>query len=329
MKQRTILSLLVLASIAVCGWRQPVSEAAPNNADVKAVLEQINALRADPANARATVDKMMAAAFPKAEDRENELKDKYGDKTRAQHLDDFVAFAKTQPKMGALQWDADLVTIAPNGGKPNNKLFTPEHIFGTFYANPLTAFLSSLTSGIDFQYKPLFNPTLRYGGIAPKADKPDELQIVTASLPGKAYAMSDDEIGKNAYDPRLDTEPAWVHALSVKEPNVTPFVKADGTVDVAWRRMSDRRVFINRYAADGAKVWTKEVPGVSDEHILLAGFTEDPQGNIYVARAQDEGNLDPKPDPVTPKDNPNNQYDRSDLMRLTKLDHLLNIHRET
>ncbi len=319
MKQRTILSLVVLAIITVYGWPLPVTKAAPQNTGAKAVLDQINALRTDPANARATVDKMMAAAFPKAEDLANALKDKYGDKTRAQHLDDFVAFAKTQPKMAPLQWDDQLASIAPKGGKSNNKLFTPEHIFDTFYANPLTAFLSSLTSGIDFQYKPLFNPTLRYGGIAPKADKPDELQIVTASLPGRAYAMSDDDIGKNAYDPRLDNEPAWVFALFLNPPQVIPFAKADGTVDVAWRRLGDKQVFINRYGADGKLMWAKPATGVNaGEHSLLGGFTEDPQGNMYLVRDLDEP---PPADNVnTPKPNPGNAFDRNGVVKVSKFD---------
>lgn len=322
MRQRSILLLLAVAFATVYGWRQPVSQAAPvpQNADAKAVLDQINALRTDPANARATVDKMMAAAFPDAAARAEELKGKYGDKTRAQHLDDFVAFAKTQPKTAALQWDADLAAIAPTGGKSRNKMFTPEHTFDTFYADAPKALLSSLSSGLDFQYKQMFSLALRYGGVAAKSDKPTELQVVTASMPGKAYTLTDDEIGQNAYDPRLDGEPAWVHALSVKEPNVTPFVRPDGTIDVAWRRMSDKRVFINRYAPNGTKVWTKPVTGVSDDYILLAGFTQDSQGNMYVARAIDEGNLDAQVEPSTPKTNPNNEYDRPDMMRLTKLD---------
>jgi hypothetical protein len=323
MKNKIIIVTLALAALVLASFWQSSSwatQAAPQNVDFKPVIEQINALRADPANARATIDQMMAAAFPDAAERANELKDKYGDKTRAEHLNDFAAFAARQPKLPPLQWDNDLVPVAANEGKSNNKAFQPDLTFDFFHADPLKALLSNISSGLDHNYKGLFIPSLRYGAAAPKAAKPDDVQLVVSSMPAKAFTMSDDEIGQNAYDPRLDTEPAWVHALNVLEPNVTPFVKSDGTVDVAWRRMSDKRVFITRYSADGSKVWSKQIPGVSDDYILLAGFTEDPQGNMYLARAQDEGNTDKNVEPATPKNNPNNEYDRPDLMKLTKLD---------
>ena len=222
--------------------------------------------------------------------------------------------------MSTLQWDAALVPFAANEGKSRNKYFQPDLTFDLFHTDPKSELLVNISSGLDFQYKGLFIPTLKFGAVAPKASKSDELQLFVSTLPAKAFSMTVHEIGNNAFDPQLDYEPAWVYDLGVKEPNIIPFVKADGTVDVAWWRMSDKKVFINRYSSDGAKIWSKQIGGVSDDYILIAGFNEDPQGNMYVARAIDEGNLDKTVEPQTPKDNKNNEFDRSEMMRLTKLD---------
>lgn len=317
MKRKIILSLFLLTIAVFYGSKQ---FAASQNADLKPIIEQINAFRSEPSNARAMIDRMLESAFPDAAERESYLKEKYENKTRAEHIDNFVAFASKQVKLSTLQWDAALIPFAANEGKSRNKYFQPDLTFDLFHADPKRGLLENISSGLDFQYKGLFIPTLKFGAVAPKASKPDDIQLVVSTLHAKAFSMTDDEIGNNAFDPQLDKEPAWVHALNVKEPNIIPFVKTDGTVDVAWRRMSDKKVFINRYSSDGAKIWSKQIGGVSDDYILLAGFTEDPQGNMFLARAIDEGNLDKTVEPQTPKNNKNNEFDRSEMMRLTKLD---------
>ncbi len=280
------------------------------------VLNQINALRTDPANSQATLDKMVVAAFPDAAERAKLLTEKYGEKTHTEHLAELVAFLKDKPKLAPLQWDAGLAEASARGGKSMNALFTPEHTFDTFDKAPAKALLWTLLRGVDFHYVPLFGPGLRFCGIAPKGD---DLQITVSALKGTAFNLSDEAIGKNAYDPRLDKEPAWVFALFLKEPNIIPFAKADGSMDVAWREMGSKQVFVSRIGADGAFRSTKQVGGVqSSEHSLLAGFTEDPQGNLYVARSMD---VPPPADDVnTPKENPGNAYDHPDIVKLTKLD---------
>ncbi|HQU82764.1 MAG TPA: hypothetical protein PKY59_06555 [Pyrinomonadaceae bacterium] len=315
MSKKLKLSFILLVFAAIFGVQNIFAQT-----DYKPVIEQINSFRTDPANARANIDKMIAAAFPEANERNEYLNEDYENKKRSEHIANFVAFVSKQSKLSPLEWNVELVQIAAAEGKSKNKFFLPDLTFGLFHADPKRSLLDNISSGLEHQYKGLFIPNLRFGAIAPLERKADDVQLVVASAEAKAYLMSDEDFGNNAYDPRLDKEPAWVYTLNMKEPNVIPFVKADGTSDVAWRRMSDKKVFINRYSANGAKLWTKEAKGVSEEYILLAGFTEDPQGNMYLARAIDEGDLDKQVEPSVPKDNKNNEFDRSELMRLTKLD---------
>ncbi len=119
------------------------------------------------------------------------------------------------------------------------------------------------------------------------------------SLKGKAYLMKTADLANRPYDPREDSNPPWGGALNVKQPNITSFVKSDGSLDVVWRDMgTPPRIFLTRYAANGTKTFTKEVPGVNPaQYQLLAGFTEDPEGNIYVLRSIDEGNQNRKNQP--------------------------------
>ncbi len=290
--------------------------------DLKITLDQINALRTEPDKAGELLEKFVAEAFPVETEREEMFKEKYGDKTNREHLDETIKFIEAQPKTAALQWDADLVTIAANLGKSNNKLFTPETNFGAFDVDPKKALLWSLLRGVDFHYKPIFSPSLRYLGISVKGDK---CQMAFGSLKGKAYLMKDSEFANRPYDPREDQNPPWNDALNVKQPNITSFVKADGSLDVAWRDMgAPPRVFLTRYSSAGAKVFTKEVTGVNPaEHVLLAGFTEDPDGNIYVLRAKDDTHLDKKNQPDPPRNEKgelDKEWDRPDMMKLTKLD---------
>lgn len=288
--------------------------------ELKTVLDQINALRAEPERAGELLDKYLRDAF--GADADQVLKDKYDDKTSRQFLDEAIKFVESQPKMGPLQWDADLATVAAAGGNSGNRLFKPDANYDAPDTNPKKLLLWAFLRGEDFRYKSLFQPGLRFAGMAVKTDK---TQITLGTLKGKAYLMKDSELANRPYDPREDKVEPWGDALNVKTPNITPFVKADGTLDVVWRDMGNPpRVFLTRYSAAGAKVFTKEVPGANPaEYQLLAGFTEDPDGNIYVLRARDEGNHDKldQPDPPTnDKGEADPNWDRPEMMKLAKLD---------
>jgi hypothetical protein len=289
---------------------------AQTGGNFQTVLEQINALRTAPANAQATMDKLIAAAFPVAAEREALLRENAGDgKTHGQNLTAFVAFLKNKTTMASLTWDADLAVISASGGISRNSFLKPEHSFGAFDTDPARALLWPILKGTTFEYQPLFDPGLRFGGAALSDQK---LFLTVSSLKGAAFTRSNEVIGKNAYDPRLDDAPPWVFALFLKEPNIIPYTKSDGTLDVAWRAMGSKEVSITRFSASGAKVWTKRVPGVAaGEYSLLMGFTEDKDGSMYIARCKDEAA--PREDIDTPKENPNNTYDRTDLVKLTKM----------
>lgn len=290
--------------------------------DLKLTLDQINALRTEPEQAETLLEKFMAEAFPDEKQREETLNDKYDNKTSRDFLAEAIRFISSQSKMEPLMWDADLAAVARNQGTSNNSMFKPEANFEAPDNNPKKAILWSMLRGQDWEYKALFIPSLRYAGMAVRGDK---TQLSLGSLRGKAYLLRSNEFANRPYDPREDRNPPWNDALNVKQPNITSFVKADGTLDVVWRDMGvPPRVFLTRYSASGAKVFTKEVPGVNPaQHQLLAGFTEDPEGNIYVLRATDEGDHDGKNQPDPPKNSkgeadPN--WDRPDMMKLTKLD---------
>lgn len=299
-----------------------LSFTAQAQADLKVTLDQINALRAEPEKAGELLNKFMTDAFPDEQMRQDTLKDKYGDKTSQQFLDEAVRFVESQAKMEPLKWDADLVTIASNQGQSNNNMFKPDGVSTAPDSNPKKAILWFFLRGQDFDYKNLLNPSSRYAGFAVKGD---ELVMAIGSLKGKAYLMKEADLAGRPYDPREDKTEPWGDALSVKQPNITSFVRADGSLDVAWRDMgSPPKVYLTRYSASGTKLFTKEVPGVNpSRHQLLAGFTEDPDGNIYVLRASDEGDHDGKDQPDPPKNSkgePDPSWDRPDMMKLTKLD---------
>lgn len=290
--------------------------------DLKVTLDQINALRTEPEKAGELLDKFMTDAFPDEKMRQDTLKDKYGDKTSQQFIDEAVKFVESQPKMEPLQWDADLVTIATNQGQSNNKMFKPDGVSTAPDNNPKKAILWFFLRGQDFDYKNLLKPSSRYAGFAIKGDK---MVLAFGSLKGKAYLLKNTEFAGRPYDPREDNAAPWDDALDVKVPNITSFVKADGSLDVVWRDMGiPPRVYLTRYSASGAKVFTKEVPGVDpNQHQLLAGFTEDPDGNIYILRCKDEGDHDKinQPDPPrNEKGELDKEWDRADMMKLTKLD---------
>jgi hypothetical protein len=291
-------------------------------ADYKILIDQINSLRTEPEKAGELLEKYVADAFPDEKDREEMFKEKYGDKTQREHLDDVIKFLGSQPKMATIERDADLDKLAANEGKSLNNLFKTAHTFDPFDTNPKKALMWTLLRGVDFHYKPIFNPNLRYMGINVKGDK---IYLTFSVLKGKAYSLKDSDFANRPYDPREDSNPPWNDALNVKQPNITSFVKADGSLDVVWRDMGvPPRVFLTRYSSAGAKIFTKEVTGVvPSQHQLLAGFTEDPEGNIYVLRARDEGDHDGKNQPDPPKNDKgesDKNWDRPDMMKLTKLD---------
>lgn len=290
--------------------------------DYKILVDQINALRTEPEKAGELLEKYVADAFPDEKEREEMLKEKYGDKTIRQHLDEAIKFIESQPKMAALERDADVDKLAANEGKSNNSLFKTAHNFDPFDTNPKKALLWTILRGVDFHYKPIFNPNLRYMGINVNGDK---IYLTFSVLKGKAYLMKESDLANRPYDPREDGNPPWNDALNVKQPNISSFVKSDGSLDIVWRDMgAPPKVFLTRFSSAGAKVFTKEVTGVvPSQHQLLAGFTEDPEGNIYVLRARDEGDHDGKNQPDPPKDakgESDKNWDRPDMMKLTKLD---------
>lgn len=316
--KRAKFTLLLVAVLVTLGTTLSLKA----QGDLKTTLDQINALRAEPDQADTLLEKFMAEAFPEEKMREDTLNDKYGNKTSREFLAEAIKFIASQPKMEPLQWDADLVKVAANQGKSNNGMFKPEANFTSPDNNPKKVILWAMLRGQDWEYKSLFIPALRYAGFAPKGG---ETQLTLGSLKGKAYLLSNSEFTNRPYDPREDSNPPWNDALNVKQPNITSFVKSDGTLDVVWRSMgAPPRVYLTRFSSSGAKVFTKEVSGVNPaQHQLLAGFTEDPEGNIYVLRATDEGDHDKKNQPDPPKNgkgetDPN--WDRPDLMKLTKLD---------
>lgn len=314
-----MLALAFSGALALASAPQAARAQDAPPAGVKPLFDAINQLRANPAGSHDAFKQMLAKQDPQYATSEAFSKELINGKTRLQNLQDYQALSAGWEKLSPLEWDASLVKVAEQDGKSNNKLFTPELSLG-LGGNPSDRAL--MWAAIDRNHdllRLLRRPDLKYLGIVKKPGNDDDYALGATALRGKAYLMNDEEAGRNAYDARLDGEPAWVHALSLKEPNVIPFVRADGTLDVAWRRMGDKQVFLTRCGTGGAKLWTKEVPGVNpEEHRLLVGFTEDPQGNLYVARAMDEGDL--PVDLKTPAPNPGNAYDRPELMKLTKLD---------
>lgn len=288
----------------------------------KVVLDQINALRAEPDKAGELLEKFFNEGFTDETERENIWKEKEGAKTHRQHFDAVISFIESRPKMLPLQWDADLVTIAANKGNSNNKMFKPNQTFTALDKDPKRAFLWSLLKGYDFHYKELFNPAVGYAGFA---QSDNDWVLSFGSLKGKAYTMKESDFANRPYDPREDNNPPWNDALNVKQPNIISFVKADGSLDVVWRDMGNPpKVFLTRYSSGGAKVLNMQVPGVDpNQYQLLAGFTEDPDGNIYILRCQDEGDHDKimQPDPPrNEKGEPDKNWDRPEMMKLTKLD---------
>lgn len=322
MKAKLILFALFLCCV-LPGLARAAAPAAPP-ADFKGLVDAINQLRGDPAAAPDAVRKLLAAGDPAYETSESFTKDPIDGRTRKQNLEDFDRYAEGAQKLPPLAWDADLAAVAAREGKSANGAFSPEvNVMG--YGKPLAAAVTGWV--VDYRVgaaHAMRQPGLAFVGIAVKAGNPEECRVVVSSVPGKAFLLAEAELATRPYDAREDRCAPWDDALNVKPPNITSFVKADGTLDVAWRDMAaPPTVYVTRWTAAGQKVWTKPVPGVDPaHHPLLAGFTEDPQGNMYVLRATDEGYLDKSQEPHVPEVNgkPDETWDRPDLMKLTKLD---------
>ncbi|MBK8150152.1 MAG: hypothetical protein IPK58_18645 [Acidobacteria bacterium] len=318
MKTRNLMMSIAAVIVAILG----ASPYARAQGELKATFDQINKLRAEPERAGELIDEFIADAFTDEALRNQTLNDKYDGKTSRQLVEQAVKYIESLPKMEPLKWDSDLVTIANNRGQSNNKLFKPDGVVTTPDANAKKAILWFFLRGQEWDYKNLLNPAVRFTGFSIKGDN---IVIALAGLGGKAYLMNDSDFGSRPYDPREDRVEPWGDALSVKQPNIISFAKADGTLDVVWRDMgTPPRVFLTRFAANGSRIFTKEVPGVDpNQYQLLGGFTEDPDGNIYVLRVRDEGDHDKKSQPDPPRNDkgePDPNWDRPDMVRLTKLD---------
>ncbi|HNB73914.1 MAG TPA: hypothetical protein PL157_12120 [Acidobacteriota bacterium] len=295
-------------------------------ADVKKLFDTINQLRVAPDQMPEAITKMVSEQDPGYETSDIFTKDVINGKTRLQNVEDLKTMVSEAEKLSALEWDADLVTLASQfKGEPQNKLFKLE-VFRQGNGKPAERAMMWWAADRDFDaIRDLRNARLKYIGICKKPGENDDYLMCASALKGKAFLLKENELANRPYDPREDQNPPWNDALNVKQPNITSFVKSDGTLDVAWRDMgAPPRVFLTRFASNGTRTWTKEVPGVNpSEHQLLAGFTEDPEGNIYVLRAKDEGDHDTKNQPDPPKNDKGESdptWDRPDMMKLTKLD---------
>ncbi|MBX7223393.1 MAG: hypothetical protein K1Y36_26000 [Blastocatellia bacterium] len=328
-------SLLAVLSLAgISGPAFPTRVQAQGKADaagqppaeVKGLFESINHMRTAPDDFPAALDKMLAAQEPEFATSETFSKDKINGKTRLQNMDDIKSVIEAGEKLPPLEWDADLAALAAkDGGKSNNNLFKVE-VWRGGGGKPSERVLMWWAADRNHDaLRELRRTNLKYLGIYKKPGENDDYLMCASALRGKAFLLKESEFANRPYDPREDQNPPWNDALNVKQPNITSFVKADGSLDVAWRDMgAPPRVFLTRYSAKGEKVFTKEVPGVNpNEHQLLAGFTEDPDGNIYILRAQDEGDHDKKDQPDPPrneKGETDKSWDRPEMMKLTKLD---------
>lgn len=321
----TFVSCLVLA----VGTTPSAFAGGPSD-DAKPLFDRINQVRTDPPSNAAFLDEGAAKADPNYKTNPDFTQADHNGGTRMQNMAAFVDYAKSAPALAALEWDDDLAAVAQNGGNSKNKMLKPEFKEESGGANPASdqiAFWWIANGTLNYTIKPLRGPRMKYIGIALKdPNVKDTYVIVASSLPGKAFAMSDDDLAQKPFDARLDdTPPRDTGTNRAQGPTLIQFVRADGGLDVCWREVGPQhRVFISRFSSSGEKVFTKEAPGVdANVYTLLAGFTEDPQGNMYVMRAQNEGYLDKKEEPSTPghkegKDDPN--FDRPDMMHMTKLD---------
>lgn len=320
--KRIILSAFLGVALLVPSLARGDGAAPP--AEVKALFDGINQLRTDPEAMPDALDKMLAAQEPKFETNEQFTTPDGNGKTRLQKLAGFKQGLQDAQKVAALLWDPALASVAEKEGKSNNPIFTPDLTLTGAGTPPERVLMWLALDGAYSDLHDLRRAGLKHIGIAKKAGSGDDYVIVASVMSGKAFTMTEADFAGRPYDPREDSNPPYSDALNLKQPNITPFAKADGSLDVAWRDMGNPpRVFLTRYSPDGAKVWAKQVPGIeAADYPLLAGFTEDPEGNFYILRARDEGNLDSSQEPAVPlvDGKPDPKFDRPEMMKLTKLD---------
>ena len=160
-----------------------------------------------------------------------------------------------------------------------------------------------------------------YSGKASSA-APMQVLVPATKLPLAAGSVLQEDLAGRPFDARTDKQQVRDSAANHNlAPTLAPFVRGDGSVDVAWKDQGAQpRVFVSRFSPNGKKTLQVEV-GAAEAGVypILAGFTEDPEGNLYVLKARDEGNLRQKPEPATPKEMLRMSYDRPEVMKLWKL----------
>ncbi|HNG95186.1 MAG TPA: hypothetical protein PLB32_20465, partial [Acidobacteriota bacterium] len=96
-------------------------------ADVKKLFDTINQLRVAPDQMPEAITKMVSEQDPGYETSDIFTKDVINGKTRLQNVEDLKTMVSEAEKLSALEWDADLVTLASQfKGEPQNKLFKLE-----------------------------------------------------------------------------------------------------------------------------------------------------------------------------------------------------------
>jgi hypothetical protein len=317
---KALLPLLMAAAACLTCW----ASAAENEpaAEVKPLFDLINRLRTDPAaNANVAHDLTKQAFGP------NYRTDGFFVNDRPKALASFDELAdhlKARAKTAPLTWDPGLAEIAAREGKSRNRLFKPEfyEVEGADKPEYIVMWWMVNVSP-DVVYR-LLDPRLQRIGIARVAGGDAgsfDYRVVASKLPGEAFTMTDADLAGRPYDARLDKDNN-IHTL---EPKLAPFVHTDGSLDVAWKDLGpEPHVFVSRFSPAGNRTMHVEVGAAeAATYPVLAGFTEDPDGNLYVLKAKDEGDLTFKQDPATPKDgdgNPVAGYDRPEVMKLYKLD---------
>jgi hypothetical protein len=294
--------------LALCGGLRPSPTMAQGNVpppELKAFFDAINALRSDPAgNSNLIYDLAQArqADYATQPFFTTELRD--GGKTASQHFAELAAWLKAQSPTEKLQWDADLAAYANTvTDQSSSARLRPDFI--NHQANYIAEkpewviFWWVLFSGGEGTIKPLLDPKLKYFGIVRRVTNDPQFPecfVVASKLQGKLYTRTD--FSGFPFDARIDLAPPKSTSYTeVKIPEIIPFVRADGTLDAAWRDQGKQpRIRFWRFGVGARNPSSQEIGSVdAAEYPYLAGFTEDPQGNRYVLRARSEPNLQFQP----------------------------------
>jgi hypothetical protein len=333
-RQNRWASLLAAGLIlALCGGLRPSPTMAQGNVpppELKAFFDAINALRSDPAgNSNLIYDLAQARQADYATQPFFTTEQQGDGKTASQHFAELAAWLKSQSPTEKLQWDADLAAFAVT---VNDQIFNarlkPDFI--NHQANYIAEkpewviFWWAFFSGGEGTIKPLLDPKLKYFGMVRRVTNDPQFPecfVLASKLQGKLYTRTD--FSGFPFDARIDPAPPKSTSYTeVKIPEIVPFVKADGTVDAAWRDQGKQpRIRFWRFGVGARNPSSREIGTVdAAEYPYLAGFTEDGQGNLYVLRARSEPNLQFVPQPATPPDVEARLYDRPEMFRLTQLD---------